>query len=136
MKSFIATAAALALAISPVACNKSPEGGNPGTKDSFKLSGPTLATSLKQGETKKVDIKLARGSDFKKSVKLETTAPKGIKATITDTVKSSDPEDAVLTIEADKDAPVGDAMPIIVTATPEGGVVTKLEVKVTVTASK
>lgn len=136
MKSFL-TAAALVAAALPVACNKSPEGGNPGTRDTFRLSAPVLTKSMKQGETQKFEVKLNRGSEFRKSVALTTTAPTGLKAELPASVAASDADTVSLTVTVAADAPLGDAQPIVVTGTPEGGgVSTKVEVSIKVEAAK
>jgi uncharacterized membrane protein len=130
-KMFAATAAAL-LAVTSIACNKSPEGGSPGTKDSFTVSGPTTSTSIKQGNKETVTVTLNRGSDFKKKVSLDVKAPDKVKATLDkSSVAAGDDKDVKLTIDVDKDAPVGDHI-ITVTATPEAGTATKLDVKLSV----
>ena len=136
MKSFLITATLIAFATAPLACNKSPEGGNPGTKDSFNISAPVLETKLKQGEVRILKVKLDRGTDFKKGVKLEATAPKGL--TVEDfpkTVAASESADVDVKVKAADDAPVGDALPIVITATPDAGVATKVSIKVEVQAA-
>ena len=133
MKKMLAATAAALFALTSVACNKSPEGGSPGTKDSFTVSGPTISTSIKQGNKETVTITLNRGSDFKKKVALDVKAPDKVKATFDkSSVASSDDKDVKLTIDVDKEAPVGDHI-ITVTATPEAGTATKLDVKLSVT---
>jgi uncharacterized membrane protein len=133
MKKMLAATAAALFALTSVACNKSPEGGSPGTKDSFTVSGPTTSTSIKQGNKETVTITLNRGSDFKKKVSLDVKAPDKVKATLDKTsVASGDDKDVKLTIDVDKDAAVGDHI-VTVTATPEAGTATKLDVKLSVT---
>ena len=39
-----------------VGCNKSPEGGAPGTSDTFKVVGPTMTTDIKQDNKESVKI--------------------------------------------------------------------------------
>lgn len=136
MNKLLAAVAAVALALAPMACNKSPEGGTPGTKDSFSVKAPTMTTNIVQGDRQTVKLMLDRGSDFKKSVKLETQAPTGVKASLEQsTIKAGDSADVNLTVEAAKDAPVGDHE-IVVTATPESGAATTVKVKVKVEAKK
>jgi uncharacterized membrane protein len=130
-KMFAATAAAL-FAFTSIGCNNSPEGGSPGTKDSFTVSGPTTATTIKQGNKETVTVTLNRGSDFKKKVTLDVKAPDKVKATFDKTsIGSGDDKDVKLTIDVDKDAPVGEHV-IKVTGTPESGNATTLDVKVSV----
>lgn len=124
---------AVALALGgTVGCNKSPEGGNPGTSDTFKVSAPTMATTLKQGEKETVTMNVTRGTDFKKSVDLKADAPTGLKAVlVSKKVAPGDPATVSMTIEADKTCPLGDHV-VKVTATPESGAATTVDVKVTV----
>jgi len=132
MKKLTAVFAAALFALAPVACNKSPEGGSPGTKDSFTVSGPTVPTTIKQGNKETVTLTLNRGSDFKKKVTLDVKAPDKVKVTLDkNSVAASDDKDVKMTIDVDKEASVGDHM-IHVTATPEAGTATKLDVKLTV----
>lgn len=119
-----------------VGCNKSSEGGAPGTANSFKVSGPTMATTLKQGDKQTVTITLERGADFKQTVKLDSNAPKGLKVDFDkSTVKASDAKEVSLSITAEKDAPLGDHV-VKVMAKPETGNETTVDVKVTVVAPK
>ncbi|HUR52652.1 MAG TPA: hypothetical protein VMZ71_00845 [Gemmataceae bacterium] len=132
MKKILAATAAALFALTSVACNKSPEGGSPGTKDSFTVTGPTMSTTIKQGNKETVTITLNRGSDFKKKVALDAKAPDKVKVTMDkNNVMASDDKDVKLTIDVDKEAPVGDHV-VEVTATPESGATTKLPVKITV----
>jgi hypothetical protein len=113
-------------------CNNSPQGGSPGTNDSFKISAPAVPTVVKQGEKETVTMSLDRKSDFKKSVAVTADAPKGLKVVMNSkTITSSDPADFSFTVEADKSAPVGDHT-VRVTGTPESGTATVVEVKVKV----
>lgn len=114
-------------------CNNSPQGGSPGTTDSFKIKAPDLATTIKQGEKETVKLTLDRNKDFKKSVTVSAEAPKGLKVVMNSkTITASDPADFSFTVEAEKTAPVGDHT-VRVTATPESGTATVVEVKVKVT---
>lgn len=132
MKNLFRAAVLTAVAFAPVACNTSSQGGNAGTKDSFTVSGPTMATTIKQGDRETVKISLSRGSDFKKDVKLDATAPSGLKVDLgKKTVAASDPAEVTMTIEVDKGATLGDHV-IKVTATPDSGAATHVDVKVKV----
>jgi len=132
MTKFFALTTAALFALTSVGCNKSPEGGSPGTKDSFTLSGPKTAT-IKQGNKETVTVTLNRGSDFKKKVSLDVKAPDKVKASFDkSSVASGDDKDVKLTIDVDKEAAVGDH-DITVTGTPEGGSATNLVIKVSVT---
>lgn len=121
-----------------VGCNKSPEGGTPGTNASFKLSLPTdlaMAKPIKQDTSESFDCSVDRGSDFKKDVKLKVEGPAKLDVKLSkDTVKASDGDTKFnIIVKADKDAPVGDHV-IKVTGTPDGGSPTTGEFKVKVTA--
>lgn len=128
----------VALAGLLVGCNKSPEGGTPGTAASFKLSLPTDLSKLKpikQGTSEMYEGSIDRGSDFKKDVKIKVEGPDKLTVKVSpDTIKASDGSTKFnVTVEADKDAPVGDHT-IKVTGTPDGGSATTGEFKVKVTA--
>lgn len=134
MKRLLATATVVVLALAPIACNnKSPEGGTPGTSASFKLAGPTIPPTIKQGDKETVKITLDRGRDFKKTVKLEAKGTDKIKVELGKTsVKHDEPAEVNLTISPSADAPEGDHK-VTVTGTPEdGGTATTLDVTVKV----
>lgn len=136
MTNLLRTAALAVVALAPVACNTSSQGGNAGTKDSFTVTGPTMSTTVKQGDRQTVKLTLNRGSDFKKDVALAATAPTGLKVDLgSKKVAASEPAEVTMTIEATKDAAVGDHV-IKVTATPDSGKATDLEVKVKVEEKK
>lgn len=104
-------------------CNKSPEGGSAGTKDSFTITAPTVPTTIKQDNKESVKLTLTRGSDFKKDVKLSVAPEDKIKLELSkDVIKASDasPAEFTVTVSPAKDAAVADHK-IKVTGTPEGG---------------
>ena len=131
MHKWLSLAAVAALML--IGCNKSPEGGTPGTTSSFKIHGPDLSTTIKQDNRETVKLSIDRGKDFKKDVKLSVTAPDKIKAELNkDVVKADEPTDFTLTITAAKDAPLGDNV-LKVTGTPDGGgTATSVDVKIKV----
>jgi uncharacterized membrane protein len=130
MRKYLSLTAIAALMF--VGCNKSPEGGTPGTSSSFTMSAPAMSTTIKQDNKESVKLTLNRGTDFKKSVKLTVNAPDKVKADFNkETVAPSDSGDVMLNITAAKDAPLGDQI-IKVTATPDGGAATSVDVKVKV----
>jgi len=110
-------------------------GTDPGrstTASTFRIKGPILAPSIKQGDRQTVSFTLERGSDFKQAVKLDVMAPKGLKAELSSkSVGTGDKAEFTISVEADADAPLGDQM-IKVTGTPETGTATTLDVKVKV----
>jgi uncharacterized membrane protein len=114
------TLSVVALAL-VVGCNKSPEGGTPNTKSSFKISLPVMTKDIKQGDTLTQEGSLDRGSDFKKDVKLTVTKPDKIEVKLSkDVVKASEDAKFTITVTPAKDAPLGEHS-IKVTGTPEGG---------------
>jgi len=128
----LASVAALSI-VSGTACNKSPEGGVAGTSNSFKVVAPALPISLKQGDKQTVTVTLDRESGFQQTVKLDAQAPKGLKVDFDQkSVKASDSKDVSLSVTADKDAALGDHI-VKVTATPESGSATTVDIKVTIT---
>jgi uncharacterized membrane protein len=114
-----------------VGCNKSEKGGGTGRADSFTLTGPEMATTVKQGETRTDKLTLSRGDSFKEDVTLTTgDLPKGVKVEfVPSTVKASDKAEAEMKITAGKDAALGDAV-IPVSAKPAKGDATSLNVKI------
>jgi hypothetical protein len=110
-----------ALLVLQAGCNKSPEGGTPGSTASFKIKAPDMATTIKQDNKETVKLSIDRGSDFKKDVKLSVTAPDKVKAELSkDVIKAGDTTDFTVTVSPAKDAPLGDHK-VKVTGTPDGG---------------
>jgi uncharacterized membrane protein len=131
MRKWLSLAALAAFLV--VGCNKSPEGGTPGTSSSFTIVGPTMTTTIKQDNKETVKLSLDRKSDFKKDVRLTATAPEKVKAELSkDEIKASEPADFTLTITVAKDAALGDHV-VKVTGTPQGGgSATSVDVKIKV----
>jgi len=125
------------VAVLIVGCNKSPEGGVPGTGNAFTITGPsaTMSTTIKQDNTESVKLTLNRGKDFKQNVKLAVASPSDkVKTELNKTtVTPADPGDVILKIIVAKDAPLGDHI-LKVTGTPEGGTPTSVDVKINVDA--
>jgi uncharacterized membrane protein len=139
MKRLVALLLAASVAVA-FGCNKSEPGG-PGASgrsqgehapktmtggakgETFMLSAPITTTHLKQGESKKVDVSVDRGRDFKEDVML-TFKPDGKGVTVTPeshTLKASDKDTKVeVTVAAAADAKIGDYH-IRVTGKPEAG---------------
>jgi len=102
--------------------------------EGFKIAVPTSNTEVKQGELQTVVVSLQRDSLFKKDVKLQVKAPKGISVEPTSfTVKASDKPDVQLQIAASKDAAIGEYS-VVVTGTPGVGVPTSVGFTVKVIA--
>ena len=134
--SFILAVSAILALAGGVACNKSSEGGMSGTNNSFKISAPTLPVMLKQGDKQTVTLTLDRGSGFQQTVKLDAQPPKGLKVEFDkSTIKASDAKEVSMSITADKDTALGDHV-IKVTAKPDTGAETTLDVNVKISAVK
>jgi uncharacterized membrane protein len=125
--------------IALVGCNNSPPGGSGNTKTSatgrsstFKIEAPATHTTLKQGETRDVELTMDRGKDFHEDVDLKFDAPTGLTVDppMKD-VKAGDDKKVVVKVTAAKDAPVGDHE-IKVTGTPKSGNATSVSFKIKV----
>lgn len=136
MTKLLPAALVAAVGLCGAGCNKSPEGGATGTSNSFHVSAPAMGTTIKQGDKQTVTLSVDRNSDFKQAVKLTADAPKGLHADLSkSTVAAGDPKDVSLSITADKEAAVGEHT-IKVTATPDSGAATSVDVKVKVETPK
>jgi len=98
-------------------------------ENTFKISLPTLETSVKQGEKKSAKISISRGKNFDQDVKLDFgKLPTGVTLSpMSPTIKHGE-NDVDVTFEAAKDAAVGDHT-VSVTATPKEGASTSGEMK-------
>jgi len=117
-----------------VGCNTSPPGGSGGSRGTgasgatssnamFKIKPPTLSTTLKQGESKEVEITLDRGSAFHDDVTLDfkDSNGQGLKIEPSEkVVKASDPEKVMVKFVSDASTSVGDHK-IVVTGKPGSG---------------
>jgi uncharacterized membrane protein len=121
------TVLALGTLLATIGCNGSGTSGGPGAtnrdrngdrdsgvhvtqpENTFSLSVPTLGTSIKQGERNTVKIGISRGKNFDGDVKLSFDGlPQGASISPAHpTIDSSEKEETV-TLEAAKDAPLGD----------------------------
>jgi len=111
---------------------QSPQGGGISSDTGFRIGVPTFDITIKQGDSKTVDLSLTRGDHFKRDVKLDITTTKGIIADPTGfLVKASEKSDLHLRIAAPKDAALGDYS-VYVKGTPETGEATSIEFKVKV----
>lgn len=140
MKNLIRATCVAALTVLPLACNTSSPGGNTSPnapkKETFTITAPTTATTIKQGDKQTVTLTLDRGADFKSAVDLAADAPKGLKVELSDkSVEASEPKEVTLSIEVAKDAAQGDHI-VKVTATPKNGTATNVDVKVKVEVPK
>ena len=102
--------------------------------EGFRIAVPTFDTEVKQGDRQTVTVSLHRGESFKRDVRLQIKAAKGISVEPTDVlVKGSDAPDVQLQIAAPKDAAIGEYH-VYVKGTPETGESTSVEFKVKVVA--
>jgi uncharacterized membrane protein len=121
-----------AFAFVGLGCARSPEGGTPGTDQTFRLSGPTLSTNIKQGDRQTVNISVNRDRDFRQTIRLSAQAPEGLNAEVgKPTVAPGEPDEVPVTISVSQNAPLGDHI-VKVTGTPDTGAATTVDVRVTV----
>lgn len=112
--------------------SRSVPGGGADKSHKFTLVGPATSTSIKQGETQTVSLTLDRGKDFKQTVNLKVEPPTGVEAVLDEaSVKPSAEGRISLKVTATDKASTGDHT-IQVTARPETGDPTKLDVKIKV----
>lgn len=125
-------AAAAAIALSATACNKSPEGGTPGTNQTFSLTTAPGATHLKPGEEKMVTVTVRRDDKFTEPVSLKADSQnKGVSVDLAKSTAEAGDKEITLKVKADKEATAGD-YPVKVTGTPKTGKPTDLNLTVTV----
>jgi hypothetical protein len=119
MKRLLTVAAAAAM-LAAVGCNPAGTSGGPGAtnrggvhvtqqENSFSLSPPMTGVSLKQGEKTEVKIGIDRGKNFDQDIALSLNhVPKGVTfSPAHPTIKHGD-KDTTVSVEAAKDAAVGD----------------------------
>jgi len=134
MKMVITFVTTLALAVVSGCQSAGPRGGGVSRDEGFKIAVPTFQTDVKQGELQTIAVSIQRGEYFKRDVKLEIKASKGIGVAPTNImVKASDKPDVQLRITAAKDAALGEYR-IYVMGTPDTGHPTSAEFKVKVVA--
>jgi hypothetical protein len=119
MKKLMITAIAMVLATG-FGCNKQSPPGGPGAsnddnlglttaENAFRLKPPMLESMVKEGETKKITIGVTRGKNFDQDVKLEfSDVPHGIKITPDSNEVKANAKEVGVTIEATKDAALGE----------------------------
>jgi len=119
-----------------IGCNKSPEGGTPGTKSSFKIDLPTPTKDIKQDNTETYEGKIDRGAEFKEDVKLEVNKIDKIDVKLEpDTVKAGSDGKFKITVHPAKDAALAEHT-ITVTGKPTKGDQTTGTFKVKVIENK
>jgi len=134
MKIAITFVTTLALAFVSGCQSAGPRGGGVSRDEGFKIAVPTFETAVKQGELQTVAVSIQRGEYFKRDVRLQIKASKGIGVDPTNiTVKASDKPDVQIRVTAGKDAALGDYR-VYVKGTPDTGEPTSAEFKVKVVA--
>ena len=134
MKTTSAFVTMLALAVVSGCQSAGPRGGGVSRDEGFKIAVPTFETAVKQGELQTIAVSIQRGEYFKRDVRLQIKASKGIAVDPTNVmIKASDKPDLQLKVTASKDAALGDYR-VYVTGTPDTGQPTSAEFKVKVVA--
>ncbi len=113
----------------PGATSKSPVVGQ--TENTFKISVPNA--TVKQGESKDIDIAIDRGKNFDQDVALKfSDLPTGISIDPSaPTIKHGD-KDVKVTVKAADDAAIGDFKNVKVTGHPDKGSDTTVDMKISV----
>jgi uncharacterized membrane protein len=111
-----------------------PDGSTPhvGTPtNTFRVSIPSV--DLKQGESKTITVSISRGTNFDQDVKLDVeNPPQGVTFKFDDATLKASAKETHLTVDATKDAALGEHE-VMVKATPaREGAATQTEVKVNV----
>jgi hypothetical protein len=105
-----------------IGCGQSGTSGGPGatqqttnkpiigeSDNAFRLSTPSLSTSVKQGERKDVTIGISRGNNFDQDVNLKfSDLPQGVTIDPASPMLKHDAKDVQVVIAAAPDAAVGD----------------------------
>jgi hypothetical protein len=120
MKSFLSLVTAGAVMVF-AGCNQQGTSGGPGatkektqstvgqTENTFSMSVPTLATSVKQGETKEVKIGVKRGKNFNQKVTLSfEDLPKGVTIEPAKADVAEGNDEVKASVKADDTAAIGD----------------------------
>ena len=132
MKTVITIILALAL-VAVIGCVSSRGGGMSGG-EGFKIVVPALDTTVRQGETRTVNVSLNRGDYFKRDVTLDIRVSNGINVEPANAlIRSSDKPDVTLRITAAKDAALGNYK-VYLNGTPATGEATSMEFTVNVVA--
>jgi hypothetical protein len=108
----------------------------PDRSETFTLSGPLLPTVIKQGERKEITIKVSRGTNFKEGIALKVeNPPKGLTVKPEKPKISAGDDEAKVTIEAAKDAPLGDQL-VDIDGVPDNGTPTQKPLQIRVKVEK
>ena len=141
MKHILAGLAVMGLAV-VVGCNTSPTGGGGDAGGTFKLSGPTTATTVKHSTSETVKVSISKGKDFKEDVALtaQVLNPVDKEHNLKIDVepkhwKPSDPAEVKVTATADDKTAAGDYT-VQLTAKPAKGDATTVNIKFKVPEKK
>jgi uncharacterized membrane protein len=119
-----------------VGCSSSPTGGGGEAGGTFEFQGPATETTVKQGETKTIEVTVKKKQgDFKADIKLDAAVDpkaKGIKVELEpSTWKANDPKTIAVKVSADEKADLGKYV-ITLKGTPDKGNATELPIKIEV----
>jgi uncharacterized membrane protein len=121
MKTAIVIVMTFALAALSGCQSSSPRGGGMTGDVGFKVTVPSLDTSVQQGDVRAVTVSLQRGKYFKQDVRLQVQAAEGISVGPTDIlVKASESPDVQLRIATTKNTALGSYI-VSVKGTPKTG---------------
>jgi len=146
MKHLFSAATVAALTLGVVGCgNKSPEGGQPGTNNTFTISAPAgtassmTAPTIPQDTEKTIELTVKANKEFDgKKVNLKVEAPKGLHASVKPEsvdLAANQEQKIQLVVHAEKDAPAGEATIKVTGTSDKGGTPTTDNVKVKVEAN-
>lgn len=134
MKTGIALALTLAVAMVYGCRSTSPKGGIMTEQRAFRIQIRDRSMTIKQGDVETARVTLKRGDYFKQDVQLEISYPQGIRVEPNDVwIAASDRPDVELRVTARVDAALG-KYPVTIKGTPETGEPTSNELMVTVKA--
>lgn len=114
-------------------CSRSSDrGGGTERRDSFTLKASSMPTTIEAGEERTVSLQIDRGRDFQQSIKLVIEAPTGIAPDLDrKELRPTDSGEVPVRITVARNTPAG-THTIHVTATPDNGKATSLDIPVNV----
>ena len=131
---FLSLIVAGGLAVGGFGCGtKSPEGGTPGTQETFTFSGPSLPTKVKQaGKPAEIDLKIKTDEKFTETIAFSASAVDGLMFEfLPPEVKPADAKKVKLMVTAAEMAPLGEKT-VSITATPTKGQAVSIDVEILV----
>jgi uncharacterized membrane protein len=122
----------LVLVVAAGCSRSSDRGGGTERRDSFTLKAGAMPTTIEAGEERTVSLTVDRGRDFQQNIKLAIEAPTGIAPDLDrKELRPADTGEVPVKITVSKDMPAG-THTIHVTATPDNGKATSLDIPVNV----